>query len=167
MGQIGIISDTHGIVPDAVGEFFGECEEIWHAGDIGDLKVLEELAMICPVKAVYGNIDGREVRSRTSSLLVFEYDSLKIMLKHIVGRPGKYNAESKEQIEKIRPTIVVAGHSHILSIKYDEKMKCLYINPGAAGKNGLHKAQTMVRLRIEKSEIKDAEVWEKARVKAF
>lgn len=167
MGQVGIISDTHGYVPEAAYDFFKNCNEIWHAGDIGNLKVLDQLAEICPVKAVYGNIDGKEIRARTSSLLVFEYELLKVMLKHIVGRPGKYNTESREQIEKIKPNIVVAGHSHILSIKYDDKMECLYINPGAAGKNGLHKAQTMVRLRIENGKIKNAEVWEKARGKTF
>jgi len=167
MGYIGIISDTHGFVPEAASEFFRECDEIWHAGDIGDLEVLEQLTKICPVKAVYGNIDGREIRVHTSSLLVFEYCSLKIMLKHIVGRPGKYTPESREQIIRIKPAIVIAGHSHILAIKYDKSMKCLYINPGAEGKNGLHKAQTMVRIKIENNEIKNAEIWEKPRGKAF
>ncbi|MBN2730507.1 MAG: metallophosphoesterase family protein [Bacteroidales bacterium] len=167
MSFVGIISDTHGHVPDAATDFFKECTEIWHAGDIGDLKVLDSLAKICPVKAVYGNIDSHQIRAHTSPLLVFEYDSLKIMLKHIVGHPGKYNPESREQIMTIKPTIVVAGHSHILSIKYDKKMKCLFINPGAAGKYGLHKVQTMVRLRIDNGEIKNAEIWEKQRGKAF
>lgn len=167
MPLIGILSDTHGSLPEAAIDFFANCDEIWHAGDIGSLDILHKLSKISKTKAVYGNIDSQEIRLHVPELLVFEYASIKIMLKHIVGRPGKYTAETNNEINRIKPDILIAGHSHILNIRYDKKNKLLFINPGAAGKYGLHKQQSMVRLYIEKQKIKNIEIWDKSRNKAF
>ena len=167
MPLIGILSDTHGHLPEAASDFFNHCDEIWHAGDIGSIDILQNLSKISNTKAVFGNIDSHEIRLHVPELLVFEYASIKIMIKHIVGRPGKYTTETKDEIKRIKPDILIAGHSHILNIRYDKANQFLFINPGAAGKYGLHKQQTMVRLSIENQKIKNIEIWEKSRNKAF
>jgi hypothetical protein len=161
MSKIGILSDTHGFLPESASDFFANCDEIWHAGDIGSLSVLNSLRSIAQVRAVYGNIDGQDIRSVTKNYLVFNCSGKKILIKHIGGRPNAYTTETLEQIKKEQPDIFVCGHSHILLIQYNKIHNLLHINPGAAGKYGFHKSMTMIRFEISENNIKNMEIWEK------
>ncbi len=163
MPFIGILSDTHGILPERWQEFFEPCSEIWHAGDAGDIKVLDQLAAFKPLKAVYGNIDNQLVRRHTPEHLFFNCGELRVLLRHIAGKPGAYYPEAKRQIAHLKPDVLVCGHSHILMIKYDEIEQLLFINPGAAGKFGFHQMITMLRVNIDGREISGMEIWEKPR----
>lgn len=156
--HIGILSDTHSYLHPRIYDFFKDCDEIWHVGDIGDLNTLRTLAKFKPVRAVYGNIDGNELRATVPEHLIFTVEGMKVFMIHIGGYPGNYNAAAKRFIESEKPGIVVTGHSHILKVLYDHKYDHLHINPGAAGRNGLHKSITMVRLDIEDGEAKNLEV---------
>ena len=163
MTRIGILSDTHHFLDEAIFEHFKNVDEIWHAGDIGSIKLADQLKEFKPFKAVYGNIDGRDVRSVYPEQLVFECENVKVMMRHIGGYPPRYNPETKKQLAFHRPRLFIDGHSHILKIIYDDKLKCLHINPGAAGKQGLHKVRTLIRLAIDGEEIKNCEVIEMPR----
>jgi putative phosphoesterase len=167
MSKVGVLSDTHGILPEAYKTFFADCDEIWHAGDIGDIGVLEKLSALKPVKAVYGNIDGQKIRQFTSPYLFFNYGDVKVLLRHIAGRPGSYIPEARNQVEMLKPDILVCGHSHILLVKYDEKNNLLHVNSGAAGNSGFHKMITMLRFDIEGRSISNLEIWEKPRMKSI
>lgn len=167
MALIGILSDTHGFVPENSEEFFAGCEEIWHAGDIGAESVLAKLTKIAPLRAVYGNIDDQMMRKTVREINIFQFENQKIIIKHITGYPGRYEPETKNLISKLKPNIVIGGHSHILKIQFDKKNNLLFINPGAAGKHGIHKQQTMVRLQIENGVIKNADIWELDRNKSI
>lgn len=159
--KIGILSDTHGYTHPKLFEFFGECDEIWHAGDIGSMDVLTELEAITKVRFVYGNCDGWEFRGGNGNeTLIFNCEEHKVMLRHIVGKPGKYTPESLEIIKREKPTIVVAGHSHILRVKNDPDLGCLFINPGAAGRYGIHTQLTFLRFDINGRELSNLEVWD-------
>jgi putative phosphoesterase len=161
MALIGIISDTHGYLGDFVYNYFDDCEEIWHAGDIGSVEVYEKLLSFKPLKAVHGNIDGNILKKELPEINIFEKDGLKVFLKHIVGYPKKYEKDVKEHFALNNYDIVVAGHSHILRIMYDSKYKFLYINPGSAGLYGIHNKITLVKLEIAEKTIKNAYIWEK------
>lgn len=167
MSKIGVLSDTHGSLPASYKEFFADCDEIWHAGDAGDISVLNQLADFKPLKAVYGNIDNQQTRLHTSSHLLFKKEGLKVLLKHIAGRPGSYTPETREQIKTLQPDILVCGHSHILLVKYDEQNSLLHINPGAAGNSGFHQMITMLRFEISGRSISNLEIWEKPRRSAI
>ena len=158
MIRIGIISDTHGRLLPRVLDFLSVTDEIWHAGDIGSVEVIEDLSRLKPLRAVYGNIDGTSVRSRCPENLLFEIEKLKVLLTHIGGYPGKYHPPLKKIIEQEKPGLFVCGHSHILKVIYDKKYSLLHINPGAAGNYGLHLSITAVRLKIDGKEMKDLEV---------
>jgi putative phosphoesterase len=160
MVRIGLLSDTHGYLDPRVEHHFRECDEIWHAGDIGSLSVTDELARIAPVRAVYGNIDGHEVRQEFKEDLRFNIEGVSIWLTHIGGRPPRYNARVRPQLAVTRPSAFVCGHSHILCVKYDRTIPCLYLNPGAAGVHGFHKVRTLIRFSISGSEFKDMQVIE-------
>ena len=160
MKRIGILSDTHGIVPNQVYEFFKNCDEIWHAGDVGNADVLTELQAFKPLRAVYGNMDGWDVRYETSENQLFFCESAKILMTHIGGYPGKYYPGIRKELYDARPNLFVAGHSHILKVMYDDALECLHINPGAAGKQGWQAVRTLVKLTIDGKEIKDLEVVE-------
>jgi putative phosphoesterase len=147
--KIGILSDTHGYLHPRLFEFFDRVDEIWHAGDIGTLKVFETLQEFKSVKAVYGNIDSQEIRNHCPEVLVFNEADIRMLMTHIGGHPGKYVPVARRLIEQERPGIVVCGHSHILRIQYDKEHELLFINPGAAGKFGSHRSITAVRFRIE------------------
>ncbi|MBP8726549.1 MAG: metallophosphoesterase family protein [Saprospiraceae bacterium] len=159
---VGILSDTHGFLDKRVFSHFEKCDEIWHAGDIGSPEVLTALMNFKPTRAVFGNIDGREIRSQIPEFAVFMADGMKVLMTHIAGKFGTYNREVKSKILDYQPGILVCGHSHILKIAFDRQNKLLYLNPGAAGKQGFHKTQTLVRIRIEQGSIQGAEVIELA-----
>ena len=163
MKKIGLLSDTHTYLDDRVMDFFKDCDEIWHAGDIGNIETADKISKIKPFKAVYGNIDGQDVRVVYPKIQLFDCEKIKVLMTHIGGYPGKYYKDIKESISKLKPDLFISGHSHILKVMYDDRNELLHINPGAAGKSGLHKVQTAVRFVIDGKEIKDLEVFEKAR----
>jgi len=160
MKRIGLLSDTHSYLDRSIFEYFEECDEIWHAGDIGDRRLVEELQAFRPFKAVYGNIDGKEIRWDFPENLVFEEEGVKVFMTHIGGYPGRYNARVKTIIQEEKPKLYICGHSHILKIQYDKKYGLLHINSGAAGNHGFHKMKTIVRFSLEAGNIKEVEVIE-------
>lgn len=160
MIKIGLLSDTHGYLPERVFEHFKDCDEIWHAGDIGSVSLIDRLEAFKPCRMVYGNIDGTAVRKRTHEVLSFTSEGLKVLMLHIGGYPGRYNPEARMLIEKERPGLFICGHSHILKVQYDNKYKLLHINPGAAGNHGWHKVLTLVRFGIENGRPVNLEVIE-------
>lgn len=160
MIRIGLISDSHNFLDPTVFEHFKNCDEIWHAGDFGTSAISDQLKSFKPLRGVYGNIDGYDIKSVYPEQLVFMCEDVKVMMRHIGGYPPKYNPETKKEILIHKPQLFISGHSHILKIMYDEKLHCLYINPGAAGKHGWQKVRTLVRFTIDKKNIKDCEVIE-------
>ena len=162
MTKIGLLSDTHGYWDEKYLQYFESCDEIWHAGDIGSLEVAQKLAAFRPFRAVYGNIDGQEIRQLYPQILRFTVDGAEVLMKHIGGYPGKYDPYKQRPIRGRPAKIVVRGHSHILKVKYDKTLGMLHINPGAAGISGFHKVRTMVRFVIDNGTFKDLEVIELA-----
>ncbi len=162
MLKIGLISDTHAYRDEKYGHYFSSCDEIWHAGDIGSLDVLNYLRSIATVRAVYGNIDGQEIRSECPKNLRFRAEETDVWITHIGGYPGRYAPEVKPVLCSDPPQLFICGHSHILKVQYDSRLKLLHINPGAAGKFGFHQVRTLIRFNINKKEIKDLEVIELA-----
>ncbi len=160
MTRIGLISDTHGFLDSSVFKHFEKCDEIWHAGDFGNIEIAENLSTFKPLRGVYGNIDGTDIRSRFGEVAVFCIEDAKVMIKHIGGYPPKYNPETKKQIIREQPQLFISGHSHILKVMYDDVLQCLHINPGAAGKQGWHQVRTLIRLTIDGKHFKDCEVIE-------
>ena len=158
MIRIGLLSDTHSFIHPKCFEFFKECSEIWHAGDIGDWETAAELSKFKPFRAVYGNIDSREIRSEYPKELIFFTEKMKIVMTHIGGYPGRYERNAAELIRKENPDVFICGHSHILKVIFDSKYRALVINPGAAGKYGFHLSMTMIRFVIENDQIKNLEV---------
>jgi len=158
--RIGLISDTHSFLDDVVFNHFETCNEIWHAGDFGTMQLADQLASFKPLKGVYGNIDDNEIRNRFPEQLVFTCEGVKIMMRHIGGSPPKYNPETRKELLIHQPQLFISGHSHILKVMYDEKINCLHMNPGAAGKQGWHKVRTLIRFVIDGKEMKDCEVIE-------
>jgi putative phosphoesterase len=158
--RIGLISDTHNFLDPAVFEHFTNCDEIWHAGDFGCAAIAEQLQSFKPLKGVYGNIDGYDITSAYPEQLIFMCEEVKVMMRHIGGYPPRYNPATKKEILIHKPQLFISGHSHILKIMYDDKLNCLHINPGAAGKQGWQKIRTLVRFAIDRNDIKDCEVIE-------
>ena len=162
MKRIGILSDTHGYWDDKYLTHFASCDEIWHAGDIGSLLIIEKLEQMCPVRAVCGNIDGRELSLRFGKILRFKVEECNVMMTHIGGYPGKYSPAIRAEIYNEKPDIFIAGHSHILKVIYDKTIDCLHVNPGAAGRQGWQAVRTLVKLTRDGKEVKDLEVVELA-----
>ena len=160
MTRIGLLSDTHGYLDPAVFRHFETCDEIWHAGDFGNLNLVKDLGDFKPLRGVYGNIDTPELRHEYPEQLVFDCEKVKVMMRHIGGSPPRYNPETRKQIQEHRPLLFICGHSHILKIMYDTSFQCLYMNPGAAGKQGWHKIKTLLRFVVDGAEINDCEVIE-------
>ena len=160
MKRIGLISDTHGYFDEKIYKYFSECDEIWHAGDIGSLEVTDKLSEIAPVKAVYGNIDNYQIRSEYPKDLRFNCEGMDVWITHIGGKPYVYNKYTRPIMMSSPPDIFVCGHSHILLVQYDKKVKCLCLNPGAAGIKGFHKTKTLIRFTIEKGKASNMEVIE-------
>jgi len=160
MTRIGLISDTHGFIDDKLFEYFANCDEIWHAGDIGNIETADFLASFRPLKAVYGNIDGHEIRILFPKILRFKCENVDVLITHIGRYPGHYDHEVREIFRIKPPKLFICGHSHILKIIYDNKFDLLHLNPGAAGKSGFHDIRTALRFSIDKTEIKDMEIIE-------
>tara|TARA_B100000900_G_scaffold414739_1_gene442278 strand:- start:4634 stop:5128 length:495 start_codon:yes stop_codon:yes gene_type:complete len=160
MKKIGLLSDTHSYLHPKVFEHFRECDEIWHAGDIGNASIIDELAKYKSTRAVYGNIDGQEIRRMCPKNQRFMCEEIDVWITHIGGYPNRYSPDVSELIKKNPPKLFISGHSHILKVMYDKKLDLLHMNPGAAGKYGIHKVITMLRFNIDKKEIKDLEVIE-------
>lgn len=149
MKRIGILSDTHGYWDDRYAQYFADCDEIWHAGDIGDYAIIERLMDVAPVvRAVCGNIDHGMVRRKCPELLIFETEGAKVLLTHIGGYPGKWSRGMKALLKREGISLMVDGHSHILKVMPDKELNLLHINPGAAGQQGFHAVRTLVRLEI-------------------
>lgn len=160
MKKIGVISDTHGIFDIKVAQFLAGVDEIWHAGDIGNIELADEIALFKPLVAVYGNIDGGTTRIAFPKFNEFECEGARVLMTHIGGYPGRYDRDAYAHIMSYRPNIFVAGHSHILKVIYDKKLDLLHINPGAAGFSGFHNVRTAVRFNISKGQLSDLEVGE-------
>ncbi len=161
MRRIGLLSDTHNWWDEKYEKYFSDCDEIWHAGDIGSLYLASRFeALGKPFRAVYGNIDDAKVRAAYPEFLRFEEEGVDILMTHIGGYPGKYNPRVRPILQVKPPQLFVAGHSHILKVMFDKKNNCLHINPGAAGKYGFHKVRTLVRFTLEAGHIKDLEIIE-------
>lgn len=158
--KIGVLSDTHGWVDPAVYEHFAGVDEIWHAGDAGNIDVISELEAFKPLKAVWGNCDDFKVRSATKEYLCFTAGRKRVLIIHIGGYPGRYSPRALELINECKPDIFVCGHSHIVKVIFDKKYNMLCINPGSAGRTGMHKVMTMLRFSIEDEKICDMEVIE-------
>lgn len=161
--RIGIISDTHGQLLPEIAGFISSCDEIWHAGDIGNVDVLRSLRRMKPLQAVFGNIDGKDVRMETKEALVLERENKKVFIQHIVGYPGHYEKCLLPDLRLLKPDIVVAGHSHILRVIFDRQNDWLYINPGAAGNYGFHKQITACRFILSDKGVSEFEIYEKNR----
>ena len=158
MKHIGLLSDTHACWDERYLQYFEHCDEIWHAGDIGSVEVAEKLAASKPLRAVYGNVDGMELRQMFPEVLRFEVEGAEVLMKHIGGYPGNYDASVRSILFANPPKLFIAGHSHILKVKYDRTLGLLHLNPGAAGLQGWHKERTLMRLVIDGSTFKDLEV---------
>lgn len=160
MVSIGLLSDTHGYLDPAVFNHFKTCDEIWHAGDFGSVDVAKELASFKPLKGVYGNIDGQELRRDFREDLRFKCENVTVWITHIGGYPGKYSPRIKPLICTDPPQLFISGHSHILKVMFDKKLACLHMNPGAAGKQGWHKIRTLLRFKIDGAIVRDVEAIE-------
>ncbi len=161
--KIGLLSDTHGYFDSRLKIFFQDCDELWHAGDIGNIEIADEMSSFKPMVAVYGNIDDAKVRSVYPLFQRFKRNGLDVLITHIGGYPGNYNRSIKEKIYASPPDLFISGHSHILKVINDKKLGLLHINPGAAGRNGFHRVRTAVRFSIMDGRINELEVWEAPR----
>lgn len=160
MTQIGLLSDTHYYLDEAVFKYFANCDEIWHAGDFGTAEISDKLRAFKPLKGVYGNIDGNDIRADFPEQLIFKCEDVMVLMKHIGGYPGRYAPGVRNTIMIEQPQLFISGHSHILKVINDEKLHCLHINPGAAGIQGWHKVRTLIRLAIDGKRIAKCEVIE-------
>ncbi len=167
MKRIGLISDTHGFLDEQVFEHFKDCDEIWHAGDFGNLELIEAMKnavsgfpQTVVLRGVYGNIDGPAIRAIYPEHILFDCEDIRVMIQHIGGYPNRYAPGIKKAILNHGVKLFISGHSHILKVMYDEALGCLHMNPGAAGKQGWHKVRTIIRFVIDKADIKDCEVIE-------
>lgn len=158
--KIGLLSDTHGFLDDKIFDNFKDCDEIWHAGDFGNIALAERLAAFRPLRGVFGNIDGAELRTAYPETAVFSCEGLKVVMRHIGGYPGRYAAGIVPLLEAERPGLFISGHSHILKVMNDRKYGLLHVNPGAAGKEGFHRVRTVIRFSIKEARICDMEVIE-------
>jgi putative phosphoesterase len=160
MLRIGLISDTHHFLDEKVFSHFENCDEIWHAGDFGTIGLANRLAAFKPLKGVYGNIDGSDIRGVFPENLFWQSEGVKVLMTHIGGYPPRYNPRVKKLLETDQPQLFICGHSHILKVMFDEKLQCLHMNPGAAGRQGWHTVRTLIRFVIEGNIMRDCEVIE-------
>lgn len=156
--RVGILSDTHGFLHPRIRAFFNGVDEIWHAGDIGSVETAEAMKRLALTRAVYGNIDGRDIRCLFPEYQLFKAEEARVLMIHIGGSPGRYSRQAGELIRQHEPDLFVCGHSHILKVQYDRKKSLLFINPGAAGNSGLHHSITAVRMKIDGERFLDLEV---------
>ena len=157
---IGLISDNHSYIDEKIIQHLSKCDEIWHAGDIGNAEIIDRLEKVSPVIGVYGNVDNAEIRQRFPETLVFTREGLTIAMIHIGGYPGKYRPKARKLIWEHQPDVFISGHSHILKVMKDNKNNLLHLNPGAFGKHGFHTMRTMLRFQINEGKLTDLEVIE-------
>ena len=160
MRRILLISDTHSFLDEKLFKHIDEADEVWHAGDIGNVEITDKLKKLKPLKAVYGNIDGAELRKEFKKNLIFNCENVKVYITHICGQPTNYLKEVKDLIELEKPKIFICGHSHILKVMYQNKLDVLHLNPGACGNHGFHQIKTALRFVIDDTEIKDLAIIE-------
>ena len=160
MKRIGLLSDTHSWWDDRYRQYFEECDEIWHAGDIGSMELAMRLQEIRPLRAVCGNCDGGDLRRMFPLVLRWNCEGADVLMTHIGGYPGRYDASIRQQIYARPPKLFISGHSHILKVQYDERLGLLHINPGSAGLQGWHQTRTLVRFTADKGSFSDLEVIE-------
>lgn len=160
MKKIGLISDTHRHVDPRVFHHFEHVDEIWHAGDIGCLETADQLADFKPLRAVYGNIDGQDVRVVHPEVQDFYCEGVHVVMIHIGGYPGRYSPKARTLLDETKPNLFISGHSHILKVMYDQKRSLLHMNPGAAGISGFHKVKTLIRFVVDGDKIDQLEVIE-------
>ena len=158
--QIGLLSDTHGFLDEAIFTYFEKCDEVWHAGDFGPVEVLDQMKAFKPVRGVYGNIDGAEIRAELTLDLDWECEGLRIYMTHVGGHPGNYDRRAKSELVKRKPDLFICGHSHIARVVRDPKLNLLHMNPGAAGRVGWHLKRTALRFAIEQKRIGNVELIE-------
>lgn len=158
--RIGLLSDTHSFLSPDIFTYFEECDEVWHAGDIGDEAVASQLEAFRPLRAVFGNIDGPPIRRRFPEDLRFECEGVDVFMTHIGGYPGRYNKRVRDILRANPPRLFICGHSHILKVMPDRTLGLLHINPGAAGREGFHKVRTIIRFSLEAGNISDLQVVE-------
>ena len=163
MTKILLLSDTHSYIDNDILKYVKQADEVWHAGDIGDLKVTDAIKKLKPLRCVYGNIDDKDARLEFPLDLRFNVENISVWITHIGGYPNRYKPRIKEEIEKNPPKLFICGHSHILKVQFDKKLNLLHLNPGAAGNHGFHKIRTMLRFELHKGEIKNLEIIELAK----
>lgn len=164
--KILLLSDTHSYIDEKILKYAAEADEVWHAGDIGDLKVTDELSKVSKLRAVYGNIDATDIRREFPLNNRFMIDGIDVWITHIGGYPGKYSPQIKDEIYKNPPNLFICGHSHILKVMPDKRLNLLHMNPGAVGQHGFHQVRTMLRFEINRSKIENLEVIEWKREKS-
>lgn len=164
--KILLLSDTHSYIDEKILKYAAEADEVWHAGDIGDLKVTDELSKVSKLRAVYGNIDTTDIRREFPLNNRFMIDGIDVWITHIGGYPGKYSPQIKDEIYKNPPNLFICGHSHILKVMPDKRLNLLHMNPGAVGQHGFHQVRTMLRFEINRSKIENLEVIEWKRGKS-
>src|SRR6056297_793165 len=160
MQRIGLLSDTHGYIDQKMLDFFNPVDEIWHAGDIGSMNIIENLRTIKPLRAVHGNIDDSSIRNSFPEKLFFTIEQSNVFMTHIGGYPGKYSPGILTELKEKPPNLFICGHSHILKVQYDQNLKLMHLNPGAAGKQGLHQVRTALRFIIKGDKIEELEIFE-------
>ena len=158
--RVGLLSDTHGFLDEAVFEYFAQCDEVWHAGDFGPVAVLDRLRAWKPFRGVFGNIDGAEVRATVPRDLGWECEGLRVYMTHIGGYPGAYDRRVKPELAARRPGLFICGHSHILKVTRDPALGLLHLNPVAAGHQGWHKVRTLLRFTVSEGKLSDMEAIE-------
>ncbi len=160
MKKILLLSDTHGFIDDQILKFVKLADEVWHAGDIGDIKVTDTIKNLKPLRAVFGNIDNSEIRVEFPLNNRFSIEGVDVWITHIGGYPQRYNTNVKEEIHKNPPDVFISGHSHILKVMSDKKLDLLHLNPGAVGKHGMHQVRTMLRFEINNGKVENLEIIE-------
>jgi putative phosphoesterase len=160
MKKILLLSDTHSYIDDQILKFVNQADEVWHAGDIGSIEVIDTIINLKPVRAVYGNIDDKLIRSEFPLDTKFTIEGVSVWITHIGGYPNRYDQRIKEEITKNSPKLFISGHSHILKVIYDKKLNLLHMNPGAAGKHGFHNIRTMLRFEVHEGAISNLEIIE-------
>ncbi|HVW86973.1 MAG TPA: metallophosphoesterase family protein [Bryobacteraceae bacterium] len=155
--RIGLISDTHGFLDEAIFTHFSACDEVWHAGDFGSPELLEQLKQFRPTRGVFGNIDGAELRAELPRDLVWDCEGIRVYMTHIGGYPGRYDARARQELARVRPHMFLCGHSHILKVMRDPALELIHMNPGACGHQGWHVERTALRFTIDAGKIFDVE----------
>ncbi|NJB37380.1 metallophosphoesterase family protein [Croceivirga sp. JEA036] len=160
MTKILLLSDTHSHLDDTILKYAKQADEIWHAGDIGDLAVTDAFAALKPIRGVHGNIDNHVIQKEFPEHNRFMCEGVDVWITHIGGYPNKYNIRVREELQANPPKLFICGHSHILKVMYDKKLELLHMNPGACGKHGFHQVRTMLRFTIDKDNISNLEAIE-------